>query len=132
MTMTDIRQPEATGELREALQEQNEENLGLQDKVAELECSQRLLIRVAADLAAKLYPDGITAERGDKPGWCDLIGQLYQLLDAGYRVEFSKEPEGYVATADDHAAGVHDAVADSPDAALAALAAVISGGPDTH
>ena len=47
---------------------------------------------------------------------------ITQLLDAGYRVEFSKGPDGYVAIADDGAAGVHDAVAATPAAALVALA----------
>lgn len=45
----------------------------------------------------------------------DLIKTL---LDRGYAVELTKEPEGYVAMVDDHAAGVSTAVADSPREAL--------------
>ena len=56
---------------------------------------------------AEAYPDGVTAA-------AELKGRLRKLLDAGHRVEFSKGPDGYVATIGDH-----DAIADSPAAALA-------------
>lgn len=44
------------------------------------------------------------------------------LVDAGYRVEFSKGPDGYVAVADDGSAGVHDAIAPTLAAALTTAA----------
>jgi hypothetical protein len=109
---------ETPEQLREALQELNEENLELQDELAESRRSVALCVRVLADLCAEAYPDGISAAS-------DLKGQLRKLLDAGHRVEFSKNPEGYVATA-----GGHDATAYSPAAAVAAVAAAACSGED--
>lgn len=43
---------------------------------------------------------------------------LQALLDSGCRVEFTKDPDGYVAIIDDHAAGISDGIAGSPQAAL--------------
>lgn len=99
------------GQLREALQELNEENLELQDELAESRRSVTLCVRVLGDLIGEMYPDGVTAA-------AELKGRLRKLLDAGHRVGFSKDPDGYVATIGDH-----DAIADSPAAALEAVAA---------
>ena len=99
----------------EALRDLADENADLRDELAESHRSVTLCIRVLGDLITEAYPDGVTAA-------AELKGQLRKLLDAGHRVEFSKGPDGYVATIGDH-----DAIADSPAAALAAVAAVISG-----
>ena len=89
--------------------------MDLSDELAESRRSVKLCIRVLGDLIAEAYPDGVTAA-------AELKGQLRKLLDAGHRVGFAKGPDGYVATIGDH-----DAIADSPATALAAVAAVISG-----
>ena len=102
----------------EALRDLADENADLRDELAESHRSLTLCIRVLGDLITEAYPDGVTAG-------AELKGQLRKLLDAGHRVGFSKDPDGYVATIGDH-----DAIADSPAAALAAVAAVISGEDD--
>ena len=99
----------------EALRDLADENADLRDELDESRRSLTLCIRVLGDLITEAYPDGVTAA-------AELKGQLRKLLDAGHRVEFSKCPDGYVATIGDH-----DAIADSPATALAAVAAVISG-----
>ena len=99
----------------EALRDLADENADLRDELDESRRSVTLCIRVLGDLIAEAYPDGVTAA-------AELKGQLRKLLDAGHRVGFSKGPDGYAATIGDH-----DAIADSPATALAAVAAVISG-----
>ena len=101
----------ATTAPQEALLELADENADLRDELAESHRSVTLCIRVLGDLITEAYPDGVTAA-------AELKGRLRKLLDAGHRVGFSKDPDGYVATIGDH-----DAIAESPAAALAAVVA---------
>jgi hypothetical protein len=118
MTITDTSTADAELEeltAAEALRELAEENEDLRDELAEAHRGTTLCIRILSDLIGEAYPNGVTAAS-------ELRGHLRKLLDAGHRVEFSKGPDGYVATIGDH-----DAIAASPAAALDAVAEAISG-----
>ena len=120
MTVTDTGTITADAELAEltaaeALRDLAEENADLRDELAEAHRGTTLCIRVLSDVIGEMYPNGVTAAS-------ELRGHLRQLLDAGHRVGFSKGQDGYVATIGDH-----DAIADSPAAALDAVADAISG-----